>query len=462
MQHQRRIFIFVGALFVLALFFKFSGHRKSLQFRYSGGSLTGEPPSYDALHEWEKNLPQHNMSLPRPEGKNGRYVKFSNQIKALGWNNVLNEILLCTHLAYESKRAYVFQDYYWKPEYYPWRITIQPWENGPRWPQTPINALISGPTAGGPWDDGDSAPRSVNEAYFDQVCPPEDRDIIDTDTIKPDLQDAEGDVILRRWTEVIRDSPKRCVEVVPGRNDNFPQTFDLWLIGYKRLLSLWPVFKDSPTSRLFGTAPLVASAVDRNEYLFMPRGSRPARYGPHDPYERMMALHVRRGDFEEACYGLARWNSTFYGWNQLPVHLDKFTPPPGGSWGENIPENIAFYLEHCYPNFDAIVQKIQDTKNSYINNGTNRVLDVMYLLTNADNQWVNNFKDVMMSQGWSTIVTSKDLVLDDEQIGVNMAVDMEIARKAAVFIGNGWSSFTSNIIHRRLVDDKEPFANRFW
>lgn len=50
------------------------------------------PPKYERLIEWERNLPQHNLDLPFPEGRTGRYVKFTNQIKMLGWNNVLNEV----------------------------------------------------------------------------------------------------------------------------------------------------------------------------------------------------------------------------------------------------------------------------------------------------------------------------------------------------------------------------------
>ncbi|KDQ55117.1 hypothetical protein JAAARDRAFT_37635 [Jaapia argillacea MUCL 33604] len=465
MFYQRRFFILVGVVVVLLLFTWHRAIRPLMKpINYTGGDLLGEPPSYEGIKEWEAKLPQHDLDLPFPEGRTGRYAKFSNQIKALGWNNVLNELLLCTHLAYESKRAYVFQDYHWKPEYYPWRIPIPPPPAPIPIPRTPINALIAGPTAGGPWDPNDTAPRSVSDDYWELVCPPEDRDLIYTDNIKPELQDAEGDVVLRRWTEIIRDSPKRCVEVLPGPSeaDPYPQTFDLWLIGYKRLLSLWPIFKSSPTSRLFDTSPLVKAAVDRNEYLFLPRGPRPSVPASRNPYDRMMALHIRRGDFKEACFSLATWNSTFYGWNQLPELPDSFTPPPGGSWGSNTPENVEFYLEHCFPTFEAIVQKIRDTKEAYIANGTDRVLDVMYLLTNADVRWVEEFKEVVRRDGWGTIVTSKDLILDDEQIGVGMAVDMEIARLAAVFIGNGWSSFTSNIIHRRLVDGKEPLANRFW
>lgn len=51
-----------------------------------------DPPTLKKLKQWERDLPQHNLDLPLPEGRNGRYVKFSNQVKRLGWNNVFNEM----------------------------------------------------------------------------------------------------------------------------------------------------------------------------------------------------------------------------------------------------------------------------------------------------------------------------------------------------------------------------------
>ena len=51
-----------------------------------------EPPTYKNLIEWESNLPQHNLDLPFPEGRTGRYVLFKNQIQGLGWNNELTEV----------------------------------------------------------------------------------------------------------------------------------------------------------------------------------------------------------------------------------------------------------------------------------------------------------------------------------------------------------------------------------
>ncbi|KII83763.1 hypothetical protein PLICRDRAFT_440474 [Plicaturopsis crispa FD-325 SS-3] len=463
LTRKRQFFMLIGVT-VLLLFAVSRHHVRKYRSKpgvpiwYSGGTRADPPPQYERLRAWEDALPQHDVDLPFPEGKDGRYVKFSSQVYALGWNNVLNEILLCTHLAYESKRAYVFQDYHWKPEYYPWPIPVMLGESSPESPRTPLNALIAGPTAGGPWDADDDAPRSVSAAWFDHVCPRAARRIITTDSVKPALRDAQGDVIHAHWTKLLRDAPERCVEVVPGpsKDDDYPQVFDLWTISSLRILPLWDAFSKSPTSRLLATSPLVRSAVDRNEYLFHPRGPRPAFPAPHDPFARMMALHIRRGDFDEACLRLARWNSTFYGWNLLPALPDHFEPPPGGAWGLNTPANVALYMEHCWPTSDAIIVKVREVRASYVAAGKDRLLDVMYLLTNGEQEWLELLKYALRREGWHNIVTSKDLQLDREQFGVNMAVDMDIARQAAVFIGNGVDAFLTSCAPKTHVSSSGP------
>ncbi|KAF8645215.1 hypothetical protein AX16_008042 [Volvariella volvacea WC 439] len=398
------------------------------------------PPTYRRLKRWEWELPQHNLDLPYPEGRTGRYVKFTSQVKELGWNNVLNEVLMCAHLAYASDRAYVFQDYVWKREYYPWptsRLLPKP--------RTPLNALIAGPTAGGPWEPGDNTPRSISEAWFDVVCPPSKRRIINTRDVKPAVKDAAGDQVFAYWQKLLKDAPENCIEIVPQprKEDNHPQVFDLWLWGSERILPLWESFSKSPTSRLLSTSPLVASAVTKNEILFLPRSSGSTHAMPYSPYARMLAIHIRRGDFKEACLSLATWNSTFYSWNLLPFLPDKFTPPAGGSWGYNTPENVELYMQHCLPTGEGIVRKIAESRRDYEafskENGVKQ-LDTLYLLTNEEGEWLDKLKRTLQADGWNTIVTSKDLELDPEQLDVSMAVDMEIARKAAVFIGNGVSA----------------------
>ncbi|KAF5382695.1 hypothetical protein D9615_003074 [Tricholomella constricta] len=331
-------------------------------------------------------------------------------------------------------------------------------------PHTPLNAIISGPSAGGPWDVGDDAPRSISDKWFDVVCPKRERRIINTREVKPVIGWADGIDIFNHWKQVLLDAPERCIEIEPEhyKKDFYPQTFDLWLWGSTRVRSLWPSFSKSPTSRLLEPSPIVKSAVERNAYLFNPRGPRPPHPVSRDPHDRMLAIHARRGDFKDACLHLAKWNSTFYSWNLLEELPDAFPPPPGGEQGNNTPENIRKYLEHCLPSFDDIVSKVRDSRYEYLKESKkgHKTLDVLFLLTNAEGEWLDQLKATLREDGWHTIVTSKDLELDQEQTEVNMAVDMEIARRAAVFVGNGWSSFTSNIVHKRLVDGKEPITRK--
>ena len=350
--------------------------------------------------------------------------------------------LLNTWLAYKSKRAYVFQDHVWHLEHYPWPKNYL--GSGPR---TPINALISGPPAGGLWDSDDNAPRSVSEHWFDTVCPKSERRIIFVGDFKPAVTWESGDVIFKHWEKLLTDAPERCIEIQPSpsSNDGTPQIFDFWLLGSTRVLSLWDDFKTSPVSRLLAPSSIVKAAVDRNEYLFLPRGPRLPYPTPRDPFQRMLAIHLRRGDFKDHCFHLAKWNSTFHSWNLLPSLPDKFVHPKGYEAGKNTREVNEQYLKHCYPEQDAILDKIQKSREEYVraaSPGEHRILDMIFLLTNDATSWVDELKTKLMQSGWHTVVTTKDLELDQEQKDVGLAVDMEYAIKSAVFIGNGVSFFS--------------------
>jgi hypothetical protein len=55
------------------------GAARKLPAPYTSGPAVG-PPTWDRLRKWERELPQHNQSLPFPEGRHGRYVRFTNQV----------------------------------------------------------------------------------------------------------------------------------------------------------------------------------------------------------------------------------------------------------------------------------------------------------------------------------------------------------------------------------------------
>ncbi|KAJ7046483.1 hypothetical protein C8F04DRAFT_938835 [Mycena alexandri] len=416
------------------------------------------PPAFTALRKWEDELPQHNLDLPFPEGKTGRYVKFSNQMNFVGWNNCLNERLMNLHLAHASHRAYVFSPFLWAPEHYPWPAPQHP----PGGPRTPLNALLAGPLAGGAWDPSDPAPRSVSEAWWDVVCPRDERKIVYTQDIKPLLVGKDALAVFEYWAKLLGEAVKeRCVEVVPPAYevDSMPQIFDLWLWGTTRILDLFPSFLASPASRLLSASPIVLSALDRNAYLFLPRGPRPPSGVSRNPYDRMLAIHLRRGDYLRHCRSLAAWGSTYYSWALLPNLTDRFEPLPAED-----PAREEKMLAHCLPTAEQLVKRIAEVREDYVQAAAptsgKRYLDVLYLLTNEHGSWLDGVKKEMVGMGWNTIITTRDLVLDPEQEEVSMAVDMEVGRRAAVFVGNGWSSFTSNIIHQRFADGRDPISIR--
>ncbi|KAF5340593.1 hypothetical protein D9611_007405 [Ephemerocybe angulata] len=464
---------------------------------------TSLPPRYTAIRKHTASLPQHNVSLPPPEGHNGRYIKFTSQISQLGWNNVLNEVLLNAHLAYRAKRAYVFGDYDWKKEYFPWPENVR-FEDPPR---TPLGALLGGPVVGDPWvglneSEVREHPRSVNIDFWEEVCPPKRRRVIKTSDVKPwhklNTYDKSGSETLELWLKLLTDpafflatssvpnlevdeDDWSCVEIVPApqEEDSFPQVFDLWLWGCERILDLWDEFKASPMSSLgLRTGSVVLRGVERNMGLFTRHRQthEVRRAREEDPMERTLAIHIRRGDFVQACQDLADWNSTYYSWNQLPFLPDHFVPPPyppdkERGTNNNSPENVATYLGHCLPDDDAIARKVEQARLDW-EAATNRTptaghfLDTIFLLTNErDPVWLGKLKAHFMDAGgWKNVVVSSLEVMygDAQELDVGMAIDMELAKRAAVFVGNGFSSFTSNILHRRLVDEKIPISNRFF
>lgn len=65
----------------------------------------------------------------------------------------------------------------------------------------------------------------------------------------------------------------------------------------------------------------------------------------------------------------------------------------------------------------------------------------LYILTNDRSEWLANLKSRLEAHQWR-IVTSSDLVhRNAQEKDVAMATDMDLARRAAIFLGNGVRSF---------------------
>lgn len=69
-----------------------------------------------------------------------------------------------------------------------------------------------GPLAGGPFPQGDDAPRAVMKDYFDKVCPK--ALVLDHEALISRLgPDYSAGTLVDAWVELLRSIPERCVEI---------------------------------------------------------------------------------------------------------------------------------------------------------------------------------------------------------------------------------------------------------
>ncbi|KAF9522659.1 hypothetical protein CPB83DRAFT_864130 [Crepidotus variabilis] len=331
-----------------------------------------------------------------------RYVKFK-QLNGIGFNNQAQEVLLYHHLALESNRIYVYQPLSWLPR------------NNE---QVPLSAFLAGPTAG-----------SINEAHFHKVC--SWRDVVH---IKLATNSRS------QWNhakQVLRGG-ERCIVV-----DDWIMTWDF--LASPDFSNIWGSFQEYLKKHFEWSLPIKYIA-DRTQRKL---GLLPARGG--EPY---MALHLRRGDFEGHCPGLARKQLGFTTWASLPILLPSILGPP---FNRTDPVSV---VQHCYPSLDRIFEAItvQARRNPHIHR--------LHILHDAMderqyNDLVTKLKDPAQTAraGWTggpmqAITQSSDIPIQKCERDWEVCLDEEIGRRAAVFIGNGYSSLSSQIIALRLGADR--------
>ena len=187
----------------------------------------------------------------------------------------------------------------------------------------------------------------------------------------------------------------------------------------------------------FRWSSLIINGFHKNQGLFAPNGLTAGT--SKDPYPiipDLLALHIRRGDFEQHCRGLAKWGSTWTGFNQLPELLDRFHPPPRPTDGNVTQATYDLYDTNCYPSIEDIVRKVVDVKRSTA--GKN--LKNIYIMTNGKQPWLGELKEALHKSGsWTQISSSRELKVTWEQKFVAQSIDMVVGQRADVFIGNGVS-----------------------
>ncbi|KAJ7789194.1 hypothetical protein B0H14DRAFT_2945210 [Mycena olivaceomarginata] len=408
-----------------------------------------DPPLYEEYRERERHLPQHNASLPYPEGSHAKFLWADNHGSYFGWGNYMQEMILDAYLAYAAQRAYVFDNYTWDrdgPEISSW--------NGHSIPaRIPLSALISGPIIGGPIHDKD-VPRAVSREYYFSVCPESERVVLDTRKIQETLAaDATVSQIVARWVTELHSIDSPCVELAR----NSPALFDYGITNTKRVLDVFPALSKSPILSDFGWSPLILQEFYDNIKYFAPvsslDGAPLLTETPIAPLKGLLALHIRRGDYENWCNNAYSNAMSFTGFNSFPELPDKYTPPKI----DHTQKTSEVVRKHCLPTISEVVEKVLAANTPQITR--------VYVMTNAARPWLAELKAALSAaHNWvDGIGTSRDLQLSWEGKFVAEAVDMYVGQRAEKFIGNGFSSLTSNVVVLRMHNpDLRPSDTHFW
>ncbi|KAJ7785176.1 hypothetical protein DFH07DRAFT_786890 [Mycena maculata] len=489
-------FVLLALLFPLGFVYKALNEESPLHSLHSIGD--GTPPSeifeldhpaFADIRQHEATLPQHHMPTSVTQTR-PRYVYFPCEVSA-GWNNVFQEQLLNTHLAYLAGRGYVFVDYIAR-HHPPFRDTLA---NGTRLPlHIPMNAFTAGPTGGGSLGDGvdPAISRAISLAWWDTVCrQPQIIEIQMTEMVQElnITESSTGEERLMRWAEKLRNIGAECVKVVGG------SPFDLDFIGSDKVISIWPSYRRSPALKEFAWSALVTRALSRNFSLFS-SGWRPAAISPSPwyrinpgkgstsspyplsafspyrvgatPIAGLLAIHVRRGDYAKHCYHLVELGLDYNAWNifgrpdirstsRYPQLPDYLSVPDGQS-------RAGAAYTHCWPSPTQMVERVRAVRAA---SGSGRVfpaqrLHTVYVATNGNAEWVRVLVDLLKADGWAKVSTSLEMRLARDELAVSQAVDMAVLMSAETFIGVGFSSLSSNVVQLRLAGGRHPETNRFW
>ncbi|KAK0204194.1 hypothetical protein DFS33DRAFT_1260911 [Desarmillaria ectypa] len=425
------------------------------------------PPSYNDVRDFEQHLPQH--QIPTDSIDDRRYLRFEGTLWGLGLNNILQEELILSYIAYATNRSFVFSDYIWS--HTPLPFTIDDYSLRPA--RMPLNAFIAGPTAGGPIatlhsqhtldlpvdppTHIDADLRAVHLAYFDAVCPQNKRirlSLADVPRLGDDTLD--GDDLLAMWVDWLSRNDmmsEPCVIV------DFSErvVFDHLLFGSPRVISMFPILASSPILKEFAWSYLVEAAVERNMNGLI----NPVPSSSPNLMSGVVAVHLRRGDYSGHCLYLSKHNTAYQGMNQYPGIVDRFDPlgfDPSAPSLDN--DSYHHYLPHCLPTVSEIVERLRVVRAE----NPQLSLTKVYLLSNGRRWWLDELWEELRADGWEPVReglgSSQDLTLTREEQYVSGAVDMAIAEKAEMFVGNGFSSLTGNIVMLRLAKGVEVGLNR--
>ena len=216
------------------------------------------------------------------------------------------------------------------------------------------------------------------------------------------------------------------------------------VFGSPRIHDGLPILFNNPIIKLFGWSPLVEDAFKYNQHLFaLSSAIRPTPERRHPPIPGLLAIHVRRGDFEGHCRILRDLRAEVSGLNVQPGTIDKGVKLVENQNGSLTRASIDAFQRACYPNTNQIVERVRQIRMTEEGKGLRNI----FIMTNGSPEWIEELKEALMKDHpWKKIASSLQMRVTWEQKFVAQSVDMMIGHRADVFIGNGVSVSTLLLI----------------
>ncbi|KAK8843501.1 hypothetical protein IAR55_007161 [Kwoniella newhampshirensis] len=408
--------------------------------------------------EWrnERRLPQLGVDVKFPEGKNGRFVSFDVP-RGTGFNHQLQRVLLQHHLAVLGNRSLAFEPYVEDDSFLPFNPLSWPWRNS----KIPLSAFISTVISG--FESFYNSPRAVPAWYYRANCSGRKQRVYTIRSESNPTGDLElvgdGQARIHQLQVLLAGSDVGCIRIKG-------EPFDDEFFDSKAPLDLYESFVRSPAMKHFSFAPTVLSILNDHMDDIAPEqplydldaiSHTTSNAGVKSTmWKHILALHIRRGpNWEAVCEEKGQRAAPFVSFNKLPLLPGNENVPPPPTMVEAA--RMGLYRAKCLPQTLDIIGRARRMRKNH------PLLKSVYILTDAEDSWISEIRMWLQSDGWNHVWIGKNDFYpgwDEREVGV--AVDMEVARRAGVFVGNGFSMTSSNIVLLRSRDGIHPDLTQFW
>ncbi|KAF5393352.1 hypothetical protein D9757_000546 [Collybiopsis confluens] len=283
--------------------------------------------------------------------------------------------------------------------------------------QVPLSTFLLGATE----------ERAIPSTFSEEVCPEGSKDVVHIKI------EASNEDFWNKTTKALTGKEKCIIVDNPILDSSYlssSSTGDIWG-GFSNYLP-----------RYFRWPPHILDVVKQTQTRFNLRPYFTSLKG-----EAYLALHLHRDNLDQ-CKTAAQRKIGFSNWANIPSISAQTLPPLLDT------NDTASVINHCYPPLSRILDAIdhQIRRKPYIRS--------VYIIHDAAASSDVRKLEIAMknperaqSNGWLygpiKSVTSSATSQDE----LPMAVDVEIARRAEIFVGNGYSSLTSLVLALRIGGD---------